>query len=330
MVLLVVGCLVALAMLVAFSGVSPVAVLVESLKGAFGGSANITDTLERTTPLLLSGLGVAIGLRAGLFNIGVEGQLLMGALAAAATGIYFRELPPAIHVTLCMAAGALAGCAWAVPAGIIKVWRGGHEVITTIMLNYLARNITKYIASGPMHDPSQEVASTLDVAPAARLGAIQLGELHVSWGLVLAVLLAIFLAWWMARTVSGYELGATGANPQAAEAAGINVKRSLVWAMAASGFLAGIAGAVQVCAFEYRFYDGISPGYGFDALAVALIALANPLAVVGSALVFGSLAQGIQFAQITTNVPKEIAAVVQGIVILIAAGIGWHRFRRSD
>jgi simple sugar transport system permease protein len=151
-----------------------------------------------------------------------------------------------------------------------------------------------------------------------------------SSGLVLALLCAGLLAWWMVRTVSGYELRATGANPDAAAAAGVNTRRVVVWSMAVSGLLAGLAGAVQVCAFEFRFYSGISPGYGFDSLAVALIAMANPIWIVVSSGLFGALAQGAQFAQVQTDMPKEIAAVVQGIVILLAAAVGWRRRRGAE
>jgi len=326
---LVVVTLGALGALVNMAGVSPWDALVAGVQGSFGDPGGLSGTFTRMTPLLFSGLGVALALRAGLFNIGVEGQLLVGALAAAATGIYLTGLPAPLHVTLSVLSGALAGMLWAAPAGLIKVWRGGHEVITTIMLNYIARSFTKYIAANPMQDPSSDMATTVYVADGARLGLASTTP-EISWGLVLGIGIAVFLFWWMRRTVAGYELGAVGANADAARAAGVNVKRTIVWAMAASGALAGIAGAMQVCAYEFRFYDGISPGYGFDSLAVALIALANPLIVCLSSLLFGALAQGAQSAQVVTEIPKEIAAVVQGVVILLAAGIGWQRLRRSD
>lgn len=326
---LVVVTLGVLAALVSVSGVSPWDALVAGVQGAFGDARGLSGTFTRMTPLLFSGLGVAVALRAGLFNIGVEGQLLVGALAAAATGIYLTGLPGPLHVTLSILAGALAGMLWAAPAGLIKVWRGGHEVITTIMLNYIARSFTKYMAANPLQDPSSDMATTVYVADSARLGLATVSP-AISWALVLGVGVAVFLFWWMRRTVAGYELNAVGAGPDAAQAAGVDIKKTMIWAMAASGALAGIAGAMQVCAYEFRFYDGISPGYGFDSLAVALIALADPLVVCLSSLLFGALAQGAQFAQIATEIPKEIAAVVQGVVILLAAGIGWQRLRRTD
>ncbi len=319
----------ALAALVSVSGVSPWDALVAGVQGSFGDARGLSGTFTRMTPLLFSGLGVAVALRAGLFNIGVEGQLLVGALAAAATGIYVTGLPGPVHVTVSVLAGAVAGMLWAAPAGLIKVWRGGHEVITTIMLNYVARSFTKYMAANPMQDPSSDMATTVYVSEGARLGFATESP-PISWGLVFGIGAAVFLYWWMRRTVTGYEVGAVGASPDAAQAAGVDVKRTMVLAMAASGALAGVAGAMQVCAYEFRFYDGISPGYGFDSLAVALIALANPLIVCLSSLLFGALAQGAQFAQVATEIPKEIAAVVQGVVILLAAGIGWQRLRRTD
>jgi ABC-type uncharacterized transport system permease subunit len=326
---LVVLCAGALAAIVALSGVSPAAVFTAGLRGAFGDARGLGATLTRTTPLLLSGLGVAVGLRAGLFNIGVEGQLLVGALAAAACGILLAGLHPALLLPACLVAGAAAGFLWAFPAGVLKVWRGGHEVITTIMLNYVARSLTKYIVANPLHDPASEMATSVYVGTGARMPSFG-GDLSISTGLLFGVACAVGLMWWMQRSAAGFELRATGANPEAAAAAGVNVNKTIVWSMAVSGAFAGLAGAVQVCAYEYRFYDGISPGYGFDSLAVALIALANPLAVVVSSALFGALAQGAQFAQVATDIPKEIAAVVQGVVILVAAAAGWQRLRRSD
>ncbi len=311
------------------SGVDPVAALRSGFTGALGTPYGVSDTLQRMTPLLLSGLGVAVGLRAGLFNIGVEGQLLVGALAAAAAAILLKGMPGWLHITLCLAAGGAAGVLWALPAGLIKVWRGGHEVITTIMMNYIALNFTKYIAANPFKDPSAQIATTVQIPNSTRLPDLG-GSLHINAGLILAVLLAAGLAWWMKRTVVGYELKAVGANVDAAVAAGVNVPRTIVLAMALSGAFAGLAGAVQVCGYEYRFYDGISPGYGFDALAVALIALASPLPIIATAFIFGALAQGVQSAQVATDLPKEIAMVAQGIIILVAAAVGWQRFRRPS
>jgi ABC-type uncharacterized transport system permease subunit len=315
-------CFVILALLLAHN--SPLEAATTLIKGSLGSASAITGTLRETTPLLIAGLAVFIALRAGLFNIGVEGQLLVGALACAVVALRF---PGAPGLVLGAIAAAVAGALWALPAGLIKAYRSGHEVITTIMFNYLAGYLTFYLVNGRFKDPHEEEATTRTLTDATRLHPMNLpGGVQLSPGLILGVIGCGVLWWWLSRTVAGYELRVVGANPTASKFAGVRSERTIVKAMLASGAIAGLAGAVQVLAYEGRFYSDFSPGYGFDALGVALLAGGNALAVLPAGLLFGILAKGGTMLQID-GIPKGITTVILGLVILIAAAIRYREVR---
>jgi simple sugar transport system permease protein len=223
--------------------------------------------------------------------------------------------------------GALAGALWALPAGLIKAYRNGHEVITTIMLNSVAVYFTTALVGGPLKDPTQDGLTTKDLAASSRLPWIwDHPPVQLSSALVFGVALTVALAFWLRRTVAGYELRAVGANPGAARYAGIDNRRVILNALTGSGAIAGIAGAIQVLAYEGRFYSGFSPGYGFDALGVALLAGGSSWGVIPSSLLFGLLAKGGRALQID-GVPKGITTVVLGLIIVVAAAL---RYRRSS
>jgi simple sugar transport system permease protein len=299
------------------SHVGPVTAISALLKGSLGTTNGITKSLENTTPLLLAGVAVFLALRAGLFNIGAEGQFLVGALACTTIALRF---PGVVGIVVGTIAAIVAGALWAWPAGAIKAYRGGHEVITTIMLNNVAGLLTGYLVSGPMRAPGGDT-TTASVTDATRLpNIINTPSFSVNIALPFAVLLAAALAWWLRKTVAGYELRVTGANPTAALYAGIDPRRTAVRAMLASGAVAGFAGAVQVLAYEGRFYTGFSPGYGFDALGVALLAGESALALIPAAFLFGALTKGALSLQFE-GVPKGITTVVFGLLILIAAAL---------
>ena len=304
---------------VMLAGASPAAVTLAFLKGSFGDASHLSQTLVKTTPLLIAGIAVFIGLRAGLFNIGVEGQLVIGALACAAVAV---KLPGAGGAVLGTIAGVVAGALWALPAAVIKAYRGGHEVITTIMLNSVAGFLTLYLAAGPLKAPGQDHPTTADVL--TRLPDLSVAGLKVNAALVVAVLLVFAVAYWLRRTVAGYELEAVGANPLAAEFAGIDRRKVVVSAMCASGAIAGAAGVVQVLALEGRFFPEISSGIGFDALGVALLAGGSPIGLLVSSLGFGALTTGgTQLA--IEGVPKGITQVVLGILIVAAAALRYRK-----
>ncbi len=283
---------------------------------ALGSGTAVGETLVKTIPLALTGLAVALGLRAGLFNIGAEGQLLIGALAAAWVG-YAVNPPAVIHIPLCLAAGVAGGALWAFLPGLLRAKRGVHEVITTIMLNYTAFYLTHYLVTTHMRDTGTMAPQTPEMHATARLGIImESAGLH--WGILIAILAVIGFWVLMSRSVFGYELKAVGLSPDAARTAGIGVSRMLVTAMLMSGALAGIAGAVEVMGIHGKFYDQFSPGYGFDSIAVAFLGGTTAVGTALSAVLFGALKNGALGMQIDTDTPKEIVTLIQATVIIFA------------
>jgi simple sugar transport system permease protein len=218
----------------------------------------------------------------------------------------------------------LVGAAWALPAGLIRAYRNGHEVITTIMLNSVAVYLTGYLVEGPLKSKTLEEPSTDTLSAATRLPNLySAGNFQLSAGLLIGIVATAAIAVWLQRTISGYELQAVGANATAARFAGVDPKRVVVRSMLLSGAIAGLAGAVQVLAYEGRFYVGFSPGYGFDALGVALLAGNSALGVIPAGLLFGVLTKGGVALQVD-NVPKGITTVILGLLILIAAAVRYR------
>lgn len=302
--------------------------LADLLKSSLGSARGITGTLREVTPLLISGVAVFLGLKAGLFNIGVEGQFTVGGLACAAVALH---LPGPLGILAGVAAGAIAGGLWALPAAAIKAYQGGHEVITTIMLNNVATLLTAAVVAGPLKAPDSQSPTTALVAKSSFLpDLIQVGDLTISSGLLLGLVLAGWLWWWLSRTVAGYELRVVGANPRAAEFAGINRPAVIMKAMLWSGAIGGLAGSVQVLAFEHRFYPSLSSGYGFDALGVALLGGATPAGMLPSSLLFGVLNKGGTSIQVLDQVPKGITSVILGLLIVIAGAIRYRNMAVSD
>lgn len=310
------------------AGASPRGTLLDLVTSSLGNARAVSGTLREVTPLLISGIAVLLALRAGLFNIGVEGQFTVGALACAAVAIHF---PGFGGILLGILAGSAAGAIWALPAGWIKAYRGGHEVITTIMLNNVAGLATTALVAGPFRDPSEGSPTTRMLTGGTFLPDIlSRGELAVSSGLVIGILLALALWWWLKRTVAGYELQAVGASPTAAKFAGINGPRVLMGSMVASGAIGGLAGSIQVLAFEHRFYPSMSSGYGFDALGVALLAGGAPIWLLASAFLFGVLNKGGTAIQVLDQVPKGITTVILGLLIIIAGAIRYRKAGARD
>jgi simple sugar transport system permease protein len=283
--------------------------------------SELLRSLAKATPLLLSGLAVAVALRAGMFNIGAEGQILLGAFAAAAVGAGWHGAPMAVHLPLCLVAGMASGAVWSAIAGALKAWRGAHEVIVTIMLNYVAIQITHYLVNGPARDPGSLAPATRAVEPTARLWALEGGS-NFSAGIAIALLCALAVWFLFAKTRLGFELRAVGENPRAARSAGISVPRTLVISMALSGALAGLAGAVEVLGVHRRYLDAFSPGYGFDSIAVAFLGNLTPGGIVASACMFGGIAAGAVQMEAYTNTPRQIAGIIQAVVILVVAAKG--------
>lgn len=308
-------------------GVGPAHALSGLISGSVGSSAAWSGTLQETAPLLMCGIAVFLALKAGLFNIGVEGQFNVGALVAAVIAL---RVPGIVGMLLACIFGAIGGGLWALPAGVIKAYRGGHEVITTIMLNSIAALLTTALVAKTFRDPSEESPTTSTLP--LKLPTLISQPVAVTWMLPIGILLVMAVWWWLGRRVSGYELQVVGKNPVAADFAGIDRRQTIVRAMLISGMIGGLAGALQVVAVEGRFFADFSPGYGFDALGVALLAGENAFALLPCALLFGILSKGGTAIQIF-GVPKGIVLVVLGAVMINAAAIrfewGGRRVRSS-
>ncbi|MCX7925809.1 MAG: ABC transporter permease [Fimbriimonadales bacterium] len=295
---------------------------------AFGPVDAWDSVLHDMTLLLLTGLAVAIALQAGLFNIGAAGQLLMGAIAAAWIGT-LTGVPERLHLPLALLVGAAAGALWAFAPVWLKVRRGAHEVISTIMFNYIALYLTHWLVTERLKDPAGDAPQTAVIADAARLPLLREDFLQASWGLGIAILTALGLWLVLYRTVWGYETRATGANRDAADAAGAPTARRMVEAMLLSGGLAGLAGAIEVCGSQYRFFEGFPSEYGFDGIAVALLAGNHPAVAVVSAWLMSALRSGAYHLHAETGAPKEIAVVAQAVLILYVAAV-YLRKRRVE
>ncbi|HUP27563.1 MAG TPA: ABC transporter permease [Chloroflexia bacterium] len=291
-------------------------------QGAVGTPKNIAGTLMTSTPYIFAGLAVALAFKCGLFNIGAEGQLAAGALATAFAGYTFKGLPFPMHLILALAAGLAAGLAWGAIPGALKAFRGAHEVIITIMLNYIALQVAQFLLGGPMKDRSggNVIARTPAIAKEAEMPLLFPGtpwQMH--WGVVLALVAAGLVYLFLTRTTWGFEIRTVGANPHAARYAGMSVAKSTVLAMALSGMLAGAAGATEVVGVTHRHELGFGSGYGFDSIAIALLGRSHPFGVVAAALLFGGLKSGATQMQFNTQISGSIISVVQGLVLLFVA-----------
>lgn len=305
------------AILLAISGTNPLEAYAALYEGAFGSPQAIQRTLEKATPLLFSGLAVAFAFKAGLFNIGAQGQLLLGAIVAAYVGFSIDGLPAIIHAPLALLAGGLAGALYGAIPGALKVYTGAHEVITTIMLNYVAINLTDYLADGPWKDVSvgNVVARTPLIADAARLPVLG----SVPLGFILAVLAAVLTWWLLYRTTLGYEIRTVGLNSSAAKYAGISVARIIILAMIISGFLAGIGGAVETQGIVGRFQPGFNLGLGFEGITVALLGKTSPWGVIPASLLLGAMAAGSTRMQFNAGVAQEITDVITAFILFFVA-----------
>lgn len=288
--------------------------------GAFGSVYSIADTLLNAIPLMFAGLAIAFAFRGGLFNIGAEGQLYVGALATAVTALALSEWASVPLIVAAMLAGALAGAAWGFVPGLLRAKTGAHEVITTIMLNYVATLLTTYLVKVYFKAPGP-VDQTALIPQHARLPELITGT-RLTWALIIAVVLVALVDWLLRRTTLGFDIVLVGTSPSAAEYAGVPVSARTLLTMSLSGAIAGLAGSTIVLGVLYRFITHFSPGYGFTAIAVALAARARPWGVVPAAVLFGALQAGGMTMQLFARIPADLMTAVQGLVILFVASPG--------
>lgn len=285
--------------------------------GSLGGAGAISESLVAATPYIFAGLAVAVGFRGGLFNIGGEGQLLVGAAVAVIIG-YSLQLPAIIHLPLALLGGLLGGALYASIPGILKAKTGAHEVINTIMLNYIAFRFFDWAFTGPLRRPGGDAPITAEIFPSAYLPQLFEGY-RFHWGFFLALLTAFIIWWLLFKTTLGFEIRTVGANPNAARYGGIKITRITVLTMAISGGLAGLAGTNEVLGLNHFLAGGFSSGYGFDAIALALLGKSHPLGVVLAALLFGTLRNGATRMQSIASIPIDIISIVQALVIVFIA-----------
>jgi simple sugar transport system permease protein len=279
----------------------------------------IFETLIAATPLIMAGLGVALGFRAGLFNIGAEGQLYVGAICATFVGYSVTGLPAVIHIPLALAAGMLGGGLWGLIPGWLKAKTGGHEVINTIMMNYVAFRLMDWLLRGPMGNPESTNPISPPIASSAYLPQLFEAPIRFHLGFFLALIAAVVVWWFLFKTNWGFTFRTVGANPNAARYAGMNIVRTTVLAMTFSGALAGLAGTNEVMGLNHNLAPAFSSGYGFDAIAIALLGNNHPIVVVLSALLFGMLRTGATRMQVVTAIPVDIIGIVQAMVLAFIA-----------
>jgi len=307
---------------------NPIEAYIALFKGSFGDLSRFGDTLQRSTPIIFTGLAVAFAFRCGLFNIGVEGQLLIGALVSAYVGYYVKGLPMIVHLPLTIISGMIAAGIWAAIPAILKAYRGVHEVITTIMLNYIAISLLAYSIETLRNSPIPKTPDILDSAKLAKLGEFLpfFKDSSVNIGFVLAIVtcfLVYFILW---KTVLGYEVRAVGYSPLAAEDGGIKISKNIIYAMIISGMLAGLGGVEGVLGLKHSLVSGLYDGYGFEGIAVALLANNNPIGIIISGILLGSLSSGGLYMDMAANVPQDIIKIIQALIIFFVVANQIVRF----
>jgi ABC-type uncharacterized transport system permease subunit len=316
---------------VGLAGGSPPAALRALWDGAFGSTYALWTVVAKTTPLLFTGVAVAVAFRGGFWNIGAEGQFTMGAIAAAAVGLSAPRAPGAILLPVALLAAVAAGATWCLAAAWLRTKRGANEVITTIMLNFVAVYFLSYCVHGPLQEASGAQPVSGVVPSSMQLARIAGPQYPAHAGIFIALAAAIIFDVFLVRTTAGYRVRAVGLAPEAARLSGISVPAQVLLTAALSGGLAGLAGAVEIAGVFHRLYDRVSAGYGYTAIAVALLARLRPAAVLPAAIFFGALDAGSSRLQQEAGVSYVVVLVVQAIVILasVAAGVA-PSFRRRE
>lgn len=278
----------------------------------------LTETLTNSIPLILAGLAVGLGFRGGLFNIGGQGQLIMGAIAATWVGFTF-QLPPGVHLLAAILAAIVAGSLWGAIVGWLKARVNANEVIVTIMLNSVAVYLLSYLLKTPTFIGQGYAGKSIDIHPTAAYPWVFGPQFRLHWGFAVALLAAVFVWWLMERSTLGFEIRAAGANPEAALTAGVSVKRVIVLTMIISGALAGLAGTAPALGTEQFLTTGIAANYGFDAITVALLGRSRPVGTVLAGILFGALNAGGSLMQAAQGIPVDIVQVAQAVIVLLIA-----------
>lgn len=307
--------------LIAVLGVDPLRAYGALLDGAIGNRNSLAETLVKAIPLALAGVGVSIAFRASVFNVGAEGQLYLGAMAATWFALLGSDLPRGVLIPLMILVGMTAGALWAGVAGLLKIWLNASELINTIMMNYIAIFFVNFLLHGPLQEPGSPLGQTSPLPLQARLLRILPGtRLHS--GIIIAIVVAAVAYVLLWHTTWGFNIRVTGRNPVAARSAGVNVKWAVLSSLMLSGAFAGLAGFSEAAGVHLRMIENISPGYGYTAIVVALLGRINPPAVLAAAVLFAALRVGASTMESAVGVPSSIAAIIQYLIVLLIMGRG--------
>lgn len=304
------------ALIILISGKNPLAAYKALLSGALGSLVAVANTLDRSTVLIMAGLAAVLAFSTSVINLGIEGQLYMGAFAAAWVGFSIQGLPSFLHITLALVAGAIAGGLWSFPPILLKIRWNVNEIVPSLMFNYIATLFTAYLVAFPFKSASTILPGTEKVATAARLPRFLHGSV-LNLGFPIALALVFVVHWFLFRTKQGYELRLVGLNRRFAEYAGLPVRRSALLGMLLSGAMAGMGGAAIILGFFGRFITAFSAGYGWDGIVISLLAKNNPMGVIPAALFYAALANGALAMQSATQVPTMLVGTVKGVIMFV-------------
>ena len=309
--------------LILAAGKNPITAYLALLDGAAGSLASLANTGVRTAPLLLGGLGIGLGFKAGVLNVGVEGQMYIGGAAAVAVGLIPLPVPPWMHLLLAVVAGVLGGALWGLLPSYLRAYRDVNEIVTTLMLNYVGIYFASFLVHyGPLADRKAFYPMSPPLLPSARLPILIKGtSLHA--GIVLGLVCAILLHFLLRHTPFGFRTRMVGANPEAARYAGVHIAWQILLVMLVSSGLGGLAGAGEVLGLKLRLFDFFVSGIGYDSIAVALMANGNPLGIILSAIFFGALKAGANRMQIVVGIEEPLVSVIQALAVLFVIALGF-------
>lgn len=302
-------------LLILFIGIDPILAYRYFFYGIFGNVYGFGETFNKFIPLLCCALSFSIAQKSGFFNLGCEGQFYMGALGTVLVGLHLTSLPPILHITLAILAGILGGAFLSAVAGVLKIFFRANELLSTMMLNYLMTLFISLLVSGVLKDPKSYMEQTAAIAGNIRLPIILNGSrLHM--GIFIALLATLFIWFLQQRTVPGFEMRLSGANPKSARYAGVNARKSLILVIIISGALSGLGGALELLGNQYKLMVGFSNNYGFDAIGIAVMGQYNPIGIILASFLFAALRVGTSSMQRGVGVPLPLLYILQGVIII--------------
>lgn len=318
-ILILFSAFVVISILLLCIGVSPLSTFGALFKGAFGSKLGLINTIQKAVPICLCALGVAVAKQAGIFNIGINGQMIIGSIASVITAVYIKGLPTAIHVPLCLIAGMLGGALYALIPTLGYLWRRLNILVLCLLMNTMAVKIETWLIYAYFKDPNALTNSTYRIQASSNLPNLVRTPARLNIGFIIALIVSAIMYIYFYKTTSGFELRAVGLNNNGAKYAGINTKKYISSSLLIGGALAGLAGAIEVLGTYYRLYVGFSPAYGFDGIPISLLSGNNPIGIIIGSIVFGALRVGSSTMQVKVGVSSELVDVIQGVLICFIA-----------